>query len=299
MIRLLDSIKSKIDNTIKYVFLASDKLIFEVAYINKDDGKDILCVSTHTACTLGCKFCFTTEFKDKLKAREITGDEITQAVSSIYEDLDLDNTKRLLLVSYMGCGEPTFNIPGVIGSARRIHKLYPNSRFAIATLMPKHNCRSFFEFTQAVIKYKLPIKVHFSLHFTENVIREDWMPAASKIKTSLVMLKFYQEATGNKVELHYTLIEGANDSYLNALELASLLRPYKFPVKFIKHNVNDNNYIPLISDTVKMDMFQAILNADNIFSEYYIPPGGDVGASCGQFLFNYYLKYNVKTKEET
>jgi len=48
----IDKIKSSIDNTIKYIFRTDTNHIFEMAYINKDDGKDIVCVPSHTMCDL-------------------------------------------------------------------------------------------------------------------------------------------------------------------------------------------------------------------------------------------------------
>ena len=34
-----------------------------------------------------------------------------------------------------------------------------------------------------------------------------------------------------------------------------------------------------------------------IHTEYYIPPGRDIGSSCGMFLVDLYKKYNVKVGE--
>ena len=41
--KLLDKISSKQDNTIKFILQTDDNLIIEICYINKDDGKDIIC----------------------------------------------------------------------------------------------------------------------------------------------------------------------------------------------------------------------------------------------------------------
>jgi len=60
---LLEKIKSKTDNTIKYIFTTHDNLVIEMAYINKNDGKDINCVPSQTSCKMKCKFCHITDVK--------------------------------------------------------------------------------------------------------------------------------------------------------------------------------------------------------------------------------------------
>ena len=91
--KCLDKIKSKVDKTVKYIFSLSDGLIAEVAYIDKDDGKDILCVSTQTACSMGCKFCHLTDTLGKLNVHNISAEDISKMVSKTYSDLGLNNHK--------------------------------------------------------------------------------------------------------------------------------------------------------------------------------------------------------------
>ena len=48
MLELKRIVKSSQDKTIKFIFYTEDKLIIEFSYINKDDGKDIICVPSQT-----------------------------------------------------------------------------------------------------------------------------------------------------------------------------------------------------------------------------------------------------------
>ena len=45
--KLAKKIKSNLDSTIKFIFKTEDNLIVKFSYIDKNDGKDIICVSCH------------------------------------------------------------------------------------------------------------------------------------------------------------------------------------------------------------------------------------------------------------
>ena len=45
-----------------------------------------------------------------------------------------------------------------------------------------------------------------------------------------------------------------------------------------------------------LQAFRQALDAAGIENEYYLPPGSDIGSSCGQFLTDYYRTYNIRKK---
>lgn len=295
----IDTIRSKIDKTVKFVFRLDDGSIAEVSHIDKEDGKDILCVPSQTCCNLGCRFCHTSNASG-VKVRGLTYNEIYKMVDAVCFGYSLPQPGNILLVSYMGCGEPMMNELEVYTSMMAItdKKTY-NCRFAIATLLPKDKWRDFFDFTWAVKRYKLKCKVHLSLHFTEDEIRNEWMPAALDIAPSLDALCFYRNITGNSIEVHYALIENVNDDTEDAHYLALMVKSNtrNIPVKLIKYNTKDDQYKP--SSDKRLDDFVSVLQMHNVQHEYYEPPGHDVGASCGEFLMDYYLKYAPKNGEQS
>jgi len=289
--RLIDKISSKVDKTVKFIFQLKDGLITEAAYINKDDGKDIICVSCQTACLLGCKFCFTTDFLGKIKVRNLTALEMTDVVSHVHESLGLLQYNRMLLISYMGCGEPLCNTWHVLESMQELRNKYSPIRFAIATLLPNQSWTNFFHLTKTVKTYKLDLKMHLSLHFTNDDIRKEWMPAALPYRTAIAALEFYTNLTGNSVEVHYAMIDGVNDSDDNAYALVDALQGRGIPVKLLQYNERKTiNHHATEKSCVQR--FMDILWDEGIDCEYYAPPGRDVSSSCGQFLYEYYLKYN-------
>lgn len=289
--QLIDKICSTVDKTVKFIFQLDCGLITEVAYINKDDGKDILCVSCQTACKLACKFCFTTDALGKIRTRSLTGEEIVSVVSSAYDLLELAKNERMLLISYMGCGEPLCNTSGILSSMRNLRDKYKQIRFAIATLIPHYLWTDFFRLVQEVQIYKFNLKLHLSLHFTNDEVRQEWMPAALPIGPAVAMLEFYRKLTGNSVEVHYALIDGVNDHMCDADALAKLLGNRDIPVKLLQYN--EREVVPeKHSEPDAVQRFMDNLERQGIKTEYYVPPGKDCGASCGAFLLDYYLKYN-------
>ena len=81
----IKKVHSSKDSTVKYIFKTLDNLIVEFSYINKDDGKDIICIPSQTMCNIGCKFCHTTEYIGKIKTRNLSHTEIVHGVEYILE----------------------------------------------------------------------------------------------------------------------------------------------------------------------------------------------------------------------
>ena len=294
-LKLRKMVFSKDDDTIKYVFLRnSTSATLEFSYINKKDGKNIICVPCQTMCNIGCKFCHTKEYIGIINVTPISADELVEGIEYIYNDLKLDKNPKTLLVSFMGCGEPILNVKNVIQSMSRIRDNYPKLyvRFAIATSLPNYASMEFFRLSKLIKSYELDVKLHLSLHYTNNELRKEWMPKSMNIESTLASGEFYRVYTSNKVEIHYALIDGINDSVEDAVILCNLLKGKDFNVKFLFYNEKTSLGMHP-SEIAKFEMFQEYLNQIGISSEYYKPPGLDVGASCGQFLMDEYLQPEI------
>lgn len=289
-LQLKKTVHSAVDNTIKYIFTRRSGEVLEFSYINKNDGKNIICVPCQCMCNLKCKFCQASDFIGKIKPSSLMAVEIWEGVYYIYQDLFLDKEPKTLLVSYMGMGDPILNYNGVVDSMNLIKFEYRNIpvRFAFATSLPKVFNVDFFKMTEKIKNTELNVKLHISLHYTDNDIRKEWMPASLDIESTIAAANFYKINTGNPVEIHYALIKDINDSSSDADELASLLQGTGFNVKFLLYN-EKKSVDAHASDIEKFKMFRCVLDTVGIDSEYYIPPGLDVGASCGQFMLEEYV----------
>ncbi|SRR3972149_10724655 len=289
--KLLEKVKSTQDKTIKYVFKLKDGLISEATYIDNNTGKDIICISCQTLCAMGCTFCHLTDYIGKLKLRNLSNWEMTEPVDYIYDDLKLKDNNRALLISYMGIGEPLLNIDNVTESMRLLKGHYENVRFGLATSLPKGQWKNIFTLASYVNFHKIPLKVHLSLHYTKDDQRNKSMPNALNIKASIAALEFYKQVTGNSVEIHYTLIKDENDTNNDLSTLLVMLTNRDIPVKFLRFNEKETSESRK-AELSRIGHFRTLLENNEIKTEYYKPPGKDVSSSCGEFLSDYYLKYN-------
>lgn len=291
--RILETIHSKVDNTVKYVFLSTrstGKDIVEISYINKNDGKDIICVPTQTSCNLGCKFCFLSELN--IPIRNLTAFEMYTAPFYI----NIPKKNKVLLVSFMGCGEPLNNIENVIEAMVKLRSFYKDEyetvRFAVASLVPRMTALG--DFLTDIHVKQLDLKFHYSLHSPKTEVRQSLMPLAYT-EADKVISALREHCNSNKqlkVEIHYSLMKGANDTYEDAKLLSKLIPP--FPIKILKLSEKESNALTSSPD---VSQFRAWLDELGVENEYYEPPGADVGASCGQFLLDYYKKYGIKNEK--
>lgn len=293
-VNFVKKVKSKVDNTVKFIFTSQGQII-EFSFIDKKDGKDIICVPSQTSCRLGCKFCFLTDFD--LKVRNLASAEIVAPINHVIENLNLlskPNHNDVLLISFMGCGEPLLNLKNVIGACEQIRNKYSNQykivRFAIASLIPTiplmENC------IRMVKERDLMVKFHLSLHSPCREVRREIMPGATSIEESINQVKLFKHITGNSTEIHYALIDGVNDREIDLKMLIELLQNSEIPVKFLVYNKKPSVEFEA---SKRVEYFRKALEKRGIETEFYIPPGRDVGSSCGQFLMDYYEQFNTKS----
>lgn len=194
----------------------------------------------------------------------------------------------------MGAGEPLLNIGNIINSMliiyREFKKDYKIVRFAVASLIP--TIKLMIDFTNKVVNNpNINCKFHYSMHFTNSSQRKEYMPVCSDIRNSLALLEHYTLYTGNKAEIHYSLIKDVNDTNADIENLLHLVYGRGIPVKFLSYNKKES--LNCIASN-RTDIFRSLLEDNEIETEFYIPPGRDIGSSCGMFLTDYYKKYNTK-----
>lgn len=282
--KLLEKVVSD-DKATKFMVELDDGCVAEATYIEYPN-KDIVCVPTQTACRMGCAFCHLTTSPEKLKLRNLYAQEMSGLVKLATEGVEY---RRPLLVSFMGAGEPLCNWYNVFDAMLRLRSALgeENVRFALATMLPNKGARVFLELLLAVQAQQMNLKVHLSLHFTSDEERRKWMPTATDIKTSLSLLETYRRATGNDVEVHYTLISGVNDAWINAVSLANLLHGRDIPVKVLHYSENASVDA---KPSRFVNLFLSDLKQNGVTAEYYKPNGLSIGSSCGQFCVDNYKK---------
>lgn len=196
---------------------------------------------------------------------------------------------RTLLISFMGAGEPLLNYTNVARACCEIRLLllpyYDKVKFAVSSIIP--SVLAMTKFSELVEDNDLNVKFHFSLHDPFDHIRQELIPSGLMVSDSIEMLKRYKKMTGCAVEIHYTLINDVNDGPYARKELARLLKGAEMSVKFL--TLSEKAGSPLRRSTRAQEMI-TYLAGEGISSEYYDPPGRDVGSSCGMFDTSIYNK---------
>lgn len=295
--KILDKLKSS-DNVAKTIYSVKYGIV-ELSHIDKNDGRDIICVPTMYYCKLGCKFCHMTNPQaDKFSTKLIEEETILELLEHFITDNNIN--KKKLLLSFMGVGEPSLNFQMIeyIWSHKRKLGKGKKVEFALATMFPTYN--TFKTMEQTILEKNIPVKIYGSLHSVNDELRKQLIPSSSvTVRQCFELLRDYNEKAKGKVNLHesdnaavfhYTIIDKVNDSELE--QLKQLASEYKIPIKLIVFNE--------VNDMVKYNDY---LSWQESLSEIvpcsvYLPPGKEIGSSCGQLTMQYYLSHGTKKRKE-
>ncbi len=256
------------DGTVKTLFRTEDGHPVEAVLMRYRDGRRSICVSSQSGCPLTCTFCATgqMQFGRNLKPWEI----VDQAL----------HFRRLDAVDhcvFMGMGEPMLNLDNVLAAARRLPDLgITPRRTTISTVgwLPG--------LTRFVDEVDTPIRLAFSLHAADPVLRAKIMPVEEKypLDDVLAECRRYHELHHRKVFIEYVMLAGVNDSRQRAKELAGVLDPKVFKVNLIPYNPTGGPYDGSSRGTI--ESFKQVLDTARIPATVRLTRGRDIAAACGQ-----------------
>lgn len=304
-------LKSTIDSSVNFVHQTEDGGVLEARYVHRPNKSYFTCyLSIQTGCGMGCKFCHLTTTK-QTKARDATREEILKQAGAVLGHHDEiaqrgwttapgdwgDDPYEVNAVhfSFMARGEPLaseefwqrgdYAMRGLADAAVS-RGLMP--RFMVSTIMPKWTKASLLPFgghLAQVFRVSQP-HIYYSIYSVEQKFREKWLSGATTVDTALEILKNYQDQTGRIIKLHWSLIEGENDSLDNALGIVDAVDRWK-----IRADVNLVRYNPwseaqgreASADAYKLT--EVLLRTKWPMSRIKLVDrvGYDVKASCGMF----------------
>lgn len=275
-IQILEKFKSKIDDTIKLLYLLPDNNIIEGVLMKYKHGYS-LCVSTQVGCRMGCSFCASTinGLSRNLEAFEIA--------SQIYE-VEKEFNIELSNIVFMGSGEPFDNYENLIKSIRLLN--HPKGRNLGIRNMTISTCGvvdKIIEFSNSNIQAYLAVSVH---SFKDD-IRSKMMPINNKYNISELMnaINIYVKNTNRRISIEYTVIPGENDSDEDIELFKKYTKNLNYIVNLIALNpINDYNKIDYKG---KANSFYKKLLKNKINVTLRRELGSDISASCGQLKKSY------------
>ena len=241
------------------------------------DGRHTACISTQAGCALGCVFCATGQmgFARHLRPAEIVGQALV--ARRFLHGRGIAGPRNLVL---MGMGEPLHNYDAVMHALgilcdNRGMNLGP-SRISVSTVGLVPAIRRFADEGQ-------PYNLAVSLHAADDEERSRLLPVNRKWPLAELMAacRYFQERTGRRIFVGWTLIAGHNDSPDHARRVVDLLRGLDVHVNLIRLNPTQRFAGTESSHSLGL-AFQRVVREAGIPCTLRQRRGIDVDAGCGQ-----------------
>jgi 23S rRNA (adenine2503-C2)-methyltransferase len=216
----------------KYVFDFGDAIAEAVLYRYPDFiTRTVLCISTQSGCPCACSFCGS----GGKFIRNLTTDEITQQVMTVFSDMGLEENTVItcgkLQIMFMSMGEPMLNFPSVSLAIVQLSRWYPNAQLLLSTIGVDNDdtFASLIELSVACDQ----VGLQFSLHSAVDETRDALIPFARKmpLRTLRDAGLLWHRATRRPVFLNYCVpAEGIGDEERE--RILDLFSPAVFALTF-------------------------------------------------------------------
>ncbi len=235
-----------------------------------------LCISSQAGCAVGCPFCATGElgFGRDLETAEIV-DQVRHAARRLAAD-----GKRLTNIVFMGMGEPLLNLDRVLASVEALNDPH---RFGLGARHITVSTSGVVPGIRRLTALGPQFTLAISLHAARDSLRDVLVPLNRRWPVAEVVnaARAHAAATGRRISYEYTMIEGVNDTDLDAHALADLLRGDHAHVNLIP--MNQVAHTPWQASTMPViEAFAAVLTDAGIGTTIRRNRGQEVGAACGQ-----------------
>jgi len=262
------------DETKKFLFQLEDGNQIESVLI-PDKTRLTLCLSTQVGCAFGCRFCLTGKIGWK---RNLTVSEILNQIVAVKKTLP--EKTYITNIVLMGMGEPLANYDHTIKAIHLMH--HPDAfklssrRITLSTVGPLPEL-------ERLTKEKISFRLAISLNASNEETRSQLMPINRRypLKRILALCKDFPLRPRTRITFEYVMIEGINDSSLDAKRLIRLLRGIPSKVNLIP--LNEAYEIPFKKPSdERVKRFQEILMEGGLTVIIRTSKGGEISAACGQ-----------------
>ena len=256
------------DGTEKALFETHDGRPVEAVLMRYRDGRRSLCVSSQSGCPLTCTFCATGSMRF---GRNLTASEILD------QALHFRRKEPVNHAVFMGMGEPLMNIDAVLAACERLPDVgISHSHIGVSTV-------GWIPGIDRMAEEGPPVRLALSLHAADEALRSELMPVDDRYPLADVLAAClrWHEARRRQVFVEYLMLDGVNDRYEQALELAAALQPRKaFKVNLIPYNPTDAEFRGSGRDAIAA--FRAALEERGVRTTVRLTRGRDIDAACGQ-----------------
>jgi 23S rRNA (adenine2503-C2)-methyltransferase len=261
------------DMTIKWLWRLHDGAQVETVLMHYTD-RSTVCISSQAGCAMACGFCATGQGGFQ---RHLTPGEIVEQVAHARRRAAADG-RRLSNVVYMGMGEPMANYDAVWTSVERLHGDFELSarHLTISTVGIVPGIRK-------LAAESLPVNLAVSLHAANDTKRNEMVPINRTYPLALLAeaCHEYLEAKNRRLSFEWAMIEGVNDTRVDAHELAEYARPLGAHINLIPLN-STPGYPTTGTAAPGVRMFRDELVSLGINATIRQNRGTSIDAACGQ-----------------
>lgn len=268
------------DGTRKWLFRLADGNSIETVFI-PESNRGTLCISSQVGCALNCRFCSTGSmgFNRNLSTAEIIT-QLWMANHLLKQNAEVNYTVTNVVM--MGMGEPLLNYDNVLKAMNLMmdDHAYGLSKYRVTLstsgIVPK--------------MYELANDSHcslaVSLHAADDNLRTQLVPINKKYPLTTLMAackNFFAKEPRRKVTFEYTMLDGVNDSIVDAKQLIKLLQPIPCKLNLIPFN-------PFAQSHYQCTPWEKIISFKNILADAGLNTivrktrGDDINAACGQLV---------------
>jgi len=262
------------DGTKKILFQLEDGNRIESVLI-PDKTRLTLCLSTQVGCAFGCQFCLTGKIGWK---RDLSVSEIVNQILAVRETIG--GKSSITNIVLMGMGEPLANYKNTLKAIELMHHpdafKFSSRRITLSTvgLLPE---------LERLSKEKITFRLAISLNASDEETRSYLMPVNRRypLKKLLALCKNFPLQPRTRITFEYVMVEGINDSPLDAKRLLRILRGIPSKVNLIP--LNEAPEIPFKRPSEeKVKQFQEILMEGGLTAIVRTSKGAEISAACGQ-----------------
>jgi adenine C2-methylase RlmN of 23S rRNA A2503 and tRNA A37 len=278
---------SALDKSVNFFVGTPDGGKIETRFVQRYSDRFIVYISSMTGCDKACRFCHLTQNGETM-ATLLTREQMLAQAKQVLSESNFAGAE-LVHFNFMARGEPLSN-PAVDATLFKGLKALAqerglNCRIKISTILPldalTDDGRNLWD------EDSPPVDVYYSLYSVDASWRRRWIPKAKAPVEALAWLRRYQQASGNRVILHWALIDGENDDNEGAklaFDMATAAG-LSFDFNLVRYNpANDKSKETSeiqIADFMKLAQ-EAV--AEGQRARMVNRVGFDVAASCGMFL---------------
>ena len=178
-----------------------------------------VCISSQAGCAVGCPFCATGELGF---SRDLSTAEIVDQVRAAARRLAVDG-RRLTNIVFMGMGEPLLNLDRVLDA---VAALTDPERFGLGARHITVSTSGVVPAMRRLTALGPQFTLAVSLHAARDPLRDVLVPLNRRWPLAEVVAaaRDHARVTGRRVSYEVTLIDGVNDTDVDAAAMATLLR---------------------------------------------------------------------------